>query len=433
MIDLYKITRNIKITLNGAAPSFLEAETDCHGYFFLRQLLSRIKKTELTMSYARGQKTISGYDVFTGYTLSSFSELEEKFPGLSSAEHGDYNYDVFGGFAFPSHLKSDYWKGFPLNYWFVPSVVLIKDNEHYKIRIYADGGRYTETLNHVTAGSENAETIIFPQSNTCKDDFTSKVAMGIRAIKAGKLEKIVLSRCKFNQAELKKDLHDIFLSAEEINNGTTLLFYRINGSVFISFTPETLLQGKTGAEMTTEALAGSVRKTGEPVSLLSQTLLSSQKDLKEHIFVRDHIRDGINNVTDQFRYDLSPGIRELKNIIHLHSGFKIKSCSLSDTLRIAGNLFPTPAVGGTPPEAAINEIELIEQYERGFFTGIIGYFCKDAGFDLKVPLRCGILNNQGALLFAGCGVVEDSDPESEFHETETKMSFLEEFLENANK
>ena len=87
----------------------------------------------------------------------------------------------------------------------------------------------------------------------------------------------------------------------------------------------------------------------------------------------------------------------------------------------AERLHPTPAVGGDPRDVALALIDEHEGFDRGWYAGPIGWLGADGDGELCVALRCGIVDRTQATLFAGCGIVADSDPDREWEESRIKL------------
>jgi isochorismate synthase EntC len=87
-------------------------------------------------------------------------------------------------------------------------------------------------------------------------------------------------------------------------------------------------------------------------------------------------------------------------------------------------LHPTPAVGGEPHAAAVPRIPALEGIDRGWYAGAIGWTDANEDGEFCVGLRCALLRGREARLYAGVGVVRDSDPASELAETEIKLGAL---------
>jgi menaquinone-specific isochorismate synthase len=93
----------------------------------------------------------------------------------------------------------------------------------------------------------------------------------------------------------------------------------------------------------------------------------------------------------------------------------------ASVLDVVARLHPTPAVGGTPREAALAFIRQHEPVPRGWYAGALGWIEASGDGEIVVGLRSGLVRSQQARLYAGCGIVADSDPVAEWAEAEAKF------------
>ena len=90
-------------------------------------------------------------------------------------------------------------------------------------------------------------------------------------------------------------------------------------------------------------------------------------------------------------------------------------------LKILQELHPTPAVGGTPRDAAVPRIFDLEQIQRGLYAGVVGWFNHLNEGEMVVGIRSALIEDRSATLYAGAGIVEGSTPDKEMRETECKL------------
>ena len=193
--------------------------------------------------------------------------------------------------------------------------------------------------------------------------------------------------------------------------------FRGDGRTFLGATPERLVR-KQGREVETEAQAGSLDSRAAAAALLA-----SEKDLREHQLVVDDIVSRLGPWCARLEASPRPTVRELRDVLHLLTPIAGTLAAPHHVLELVRELHPTPAVGGVPTAAAV---EWITRHEapRGWYAGPVGYFDRDGDGDFAVALRCCLLHGEEALLFAGAGIVADSDPELELRETELKRQTL---------
>jgi menaquinone-specific isochorismate synthase len=262
------------------------------------------------------------------------------------------------------------------------------------------------------------------------DWFRDSVRAATGAIDAGEFEKIVLARSKdllagaaFDPPEVLNGLRARFPNcfAFSIGNG--------EGSAFIGASPETLIRAR-GGRLETEALAGSASrgKTAAEDAALATELLRSDKDLREHTLVLDSIRRRLARCGIAMDEPGKPRVRQLSNVQHLLTPVTAALPSGTELLRVVGELHPTPAVGGTPREAAVRRIAQLEPFDRGLYAGALGWVDHRGDGEFFVGIRSAVVEGPKARLFAGAGIVRGSNPDSEFEETDLKFAALRDAL-----
>ena len=135
----------------------------------------------------------------------------------------------------------------------------------------------------------------------------------------------------------------------------------------------------------------------------------------------DMLRASLTPIVDELRIADMPSILPLPHLQHLVTPVTGTTRNEAGLLALAGRLHPTPAVGGTPRDVALGLIEEHEAFERGWYAGPIGWLGADGDGEMMVALRCGLVSGAHATLFAGCGIVADSDPVREWDESRLKL------------
>jgi menaquinone-specific isochorismate synthase len=123
-----------------------------------------------------------------------------------------------------------------------------------------------------------------------------------------------------------------------------------------------------------------------------------------------------------------PSLRRLANVQHLHTSIEARLPSSVHLLDVAERLHPTPAVGGSPREAALPRIRELEGFERGLYAGALGWVNSRGDGELFVGIRSALIEDCRARLYAGSGIVSGSDPAKELAETELKFRVMEQAL-----
>ncbi|MBL8603774.1 MAG: isochorismate synthase [Myxococcales bacterium] len=193
---------------------------------------------------------------------------------------------------------------------------------------------------------------------------------------------------------------------------------------FVGATPERLLR-RAGRRVSADALAGSLPRVPGRDAAVAEALLRSEKDLREHRYVRDALIEKLGAFCDEIAAPPEPVVKILPNVVHLYTPVegRLRDPSV-DALTLVEALHPTPAVGGTPQEAARAWIAAHEPVPRGWYAGPVGW-CDGAGDgSFVVALRSAVLREGAAWVFAGAGLVAGSDPAHEWRETEAKMQAM---------
>ncbi len=240
-----------------------------------------------------------------------------------------------------------------------------------------------------------------------------------RAVAAGEVEKIVAARRSL--VELA-GAADPVAFLERLGRGllaSTRFAFRRPQSTFLGATPERLIS-RHGAEIVTEALAGSIASDGERAA----ELLSSRKDLREHQLVVDEVVRRLAPLTSHLEVAEEPLIRELREVLHLCTPIRGHLAEPRHVLELVEALHPTPAVGGVPSERARRWIADNEDHPRGWYAGPIGWFDGSGDGEFAVALRGCLLAGRRAFVYVGAGIVRGSEAELEYHETELKKRTL---------
>ena len=260
--------------------------------------------------------------------------------------------------------------------------------------------------------------------------YAANVAAAIAAIHAGRYRKIVLARAadlratqRFHPLRALNGLRERYPDcyAFSVGNG--------EGASFIGASPERLAL-VAGGRLCTEALAGSAPRGRSAVedAALARQLLHSAKDGREQDFVLASILQGLAQVGVTAPTVSKPRVRQLSNVQHLCTLVEAPLPPGADLFRIAGELHPTPAVGGTPRAAAVTHLQELEPFERGLYAGALGWVNHRGDGEFLVGIRSALMSGATARLYAGAGIVEGSEPAREQAETELKMRALREAL-----
>lgn len=244
-----------------------------------------------------------------------------------------------------------------------------------------------------------------------------------KALASGKFTKIVAARRSVIDLPKRMEVTGFMARLFASYPDCTHFAIRRGHATFLGATPETLIR-KRGQTVTTHALAGTIRVTDDiaaDTTRDAEILMQNPKTQVEHSLVTQKICEDLYPLAKKLRYSSQPSTRRLRHLIHLQTPI---TCELHDTVDafdLVRILHPTPAVGGFPTREAASWIVDNEPIERGWFTGTVGWVDAEGNAHFAVAIRCGILTDRRAYLYAGAGIVMDSDAEDEYKETAGKM------------
>lgn len=190
---------------------------------------------------------------------------------------------------------------------------------------------------------------------------------------------------------------------------------------FIGATPERIVHRERG-KVKVACLAGSTGRghTDAEDKALGEALLNDPKNVEEHLIVLRAILAALEPVCTDIRAGERPTLRKFANVQHLYTPVTAHT-EKHDVLHLVSRVHPTPAIGGHPTEAALQLIAQEEGMDRGWYAGPVGWLNRDGDGEFAAALRSGLLLPKEARLFAGCGIMGDSDPQSEYDESELKL------------
>ncbi len=255
-----------------------------------------------------------------------------------------------------------------------------------------------------------------------KETWNDKVNYALKFIGIKVIQKIVLSRKRILAFEEKPQLKELLPQLSKNYPRCYVFAFRKNDSIFFGASPEKLAKIKDGW-IEADALAGSFPRGKSELEdkILENELLTSTKNLNEQKAVVNFLIDSFNKFSENIVFDDIPVVRKLPNIQHLWTLIKAKLGKNYKLFSILKEIHPTPAICGTPWDKALVKIKEIEDFERGLFTGIVGWFNFDNEGEFAVAIRSALLKDKTLHAFAGCGIVEGSNPEAEYNETELKL------------
>jgi menaquinone-specific isochorismate synthase len=248
-----------------------------------------------------------------------------------------------------------------------------------------------------------------------RDEWRAIVRAALEAIARGDLEKVVLAREVVVEADTPFDAREV--ATRLVSQQPGAYVYAFEGLVGAS--PELLLR-RFGTDVESLPVAGTAVADGDRASL--RALAESVKDHREHRFVVEAIVDALRERCDDLDAGSVPEVAVFGHVAHLATRVRGRLREpAASALDLARTLHPSPAVGGTPRDAAVEAIRSLEGFDRGRYAGPVGWVDARGDGEWAIALRGAQLDGARARLLAGAGIVEGSDPDAEWSETQAKF------------
>ncbi|MFT4921968.1 MAG: menaquinone-specific isochorismate synthase [Haloarculaceae archaeon] len=353
---------------------------------------------------------------------------------------------LFGGFAFhENHADSGAngtWDGYPDALFVLPEIQLSLTVDGAWLTAAATGAdadsRVRELLDRWRDRLDTLPELVgttppgidVEHPIPSRDGWREQVTDAVEKIRAGDLQKVVLAQALDVTLSGPVDVPGALTRLSETYPGChRFLFEPEDGGIFFGATPERLvtLDGRT---VRTEALAGSTGRGETPSEdeWLGARLRESEKDVKEHEFVVDAIRDQLAPLAQRVTTG-NRTVRRLDTVQHLQTPIQARLARDEHVLSLVEALHPTPAVGGLPPDAAMQTIRETETFDRGWYASPVGWLDANGDGTFAVAIRSALARDRAATLFAGAGIVADSNPDEEWDELQLKYGPMRDELE----
>jgi menaquinone-specific isochorismate synthase len=243
-----------------------------------------------------------------------------------------------------------------------------------------------------------------------------------RRIGEGAFEKVVLARRTRVRAARPFDAPAIHARLSARHPACIRFAFGRGGGAFLGATPEGLVR-RSGPRIASGSLAGTAPRGGTPEEdrRIARALLESKKEQEEHAIVLRAIRESLAPMCREIRSPESPRLVRLENVQHLHTPVTGILKSPGSVLSLVEALHPTPAVGGWPRAGAMGAIRAFERAARGWYAGPVGWVDAAGNGEFAVGIRSARIRGGEADLFAGAGILRDSDPVAELRETRAKL------------
>jgi isochorismate synthase len=258
--------------------------------------------------------------------------------------------------------------------------------------------------------------------------YREAVAAIVARIRVGELRKVVLARTIEVDAGRALDAPRLAHRLRAVDPDAYTFAVPTARGILVGASPE-LLVSRSGREVRSNPLAGSAARSGDADEdrANADALAASAKNREEHAIVVDAVAETLRPFCDELVWDPEPVILETPNVWHLSTRFRgVVREPVPNVLELVAALHPTPAVAGTPTDVALATIDELEPFDRGGYAGPVGWVDGHGDGEWAIALRCAELREDHATLYAGAGIVADSDPGDEIDETDRKFrAFLD--------
>lgn len=357
-----------------------------------------------------------------------FADLDARVAGVPAGA------PVLAGFAFADDGPSGPdWEGFGAATAVVPEVAIVREAGQGRLVVVlppgSDGRAILALLSSLlevvapTAAAEVDQSIV---SRPAPGDWVGTVDEAVAAVRSGDVAKVVLAR----SVEVRRGSLDAFEMVSRLRSAhpsCRVFGWQEGDATFIGASPE-LLVARQGDFVHLAPLAGSAPRGADPESdrRLGDALLASAKDRFEHEVVVADAMERLGGLVTGLHRAPTPQLHRFAGVQHLAT--PITGTTGARILALAGALHPTAAVGGHPRDAAVALIDKMEGLDRGWYAGGIGWIDPEGDGELAIGLRCALVRGDRAILYAGNGIVADSDPTAELEETRLKLRALLDLL-----
>lgn len=385
------------------------------------RLLDLLPEADGPLSWVRGGDGLVGWGEVARYTSTGpgrFADADAWWQDFAARLHVENLVGTpgTGPVAFASFAFADDSPGSVL---IVPQVVVGRRDGACWITEFSGGSAMRAVTPVRRSGQLRYADGLLPVSR-----YRTAVAEAVRRMRAGTLEKAALAHDLFAIGERPLDARAL-LDGLAVRYPTCWSF-AVDG--LVGATPELLLR-RVGDSVFSRVLAGTIWP-GERGGTAAD-LLGSTKDQHEHRLAVESFTAALRPYCAALDVPDTPSVLALHNVSHLSTDVhaSLDHATSPSLLRLIDAVHPTAAVGGTPRDASLRVIAELEGMDRGRYAGPVGWVDGSGDGEFGIALRCAQLDGRIARLFAGCGIVADSDPDAEVREAAAKMMAVREALE----
>jgi isochorismate synthase len=341
---------------------------------------------------------------------------------------------AIGGFAFDgANERAPEWSAFPVGRLVIPQIVV---RRHHGVSTLtaaveaAPGADARHIVERLRSALDERPPTPSPAADSPKNSYDSgataewlaAVQRAAADVRSGRFAKLVLARRRRVSLRRVLCVESALRRMRGADPNAFVFAFARGDRTFVGASPERLVTLSAG-RFAVDALAGTSRRgtTPDEDARLATALLSDPKERAEHATVVDAIRSLLADVSAELIVPVEPVLRTMRNVHHLWTPMSGQIDVHNGVLGLVDRLHPTPAVAGWPRVEAITAIREREGFDRGWYAGPVGWVDANGEGTFAVAIRSALIGPDEALLYAGCGIMGNSDAAAEFAETELKF------------
>ena len=256
-------------------------------------------------------------------------------------------------------------------------------------------------------------------------DFENAVRKTKEYILAGDCMQVVIGQ-RISRPYAESPLQ-LYKALRSLNPSPYMYFYDFGNLQIVGSSPEILVRQEKREDrkiVTIRPLAGTRRRgsTPEEDAQLAKELLADPKEIAEHVMLIDLARNDVGRIakTGTVKVTDSMVIEKYSHVQHIVSSVEGELKDNMSNMDVLRATFPAGTLSGAPKIRAMEIIDEMEITKRGIYGGAAGYLSFSGDMDVAIVIRTGVIKDGMLHSQAGAGVVADSDPTSEWKETEAK-------------
>ncbi|CAH1852836.1 isochorismate synthase [Convivina intestini] len=378
----------------------------------INQLVQHLDQDENSFFFASPNNQIKIFAFGCQKSWSNWQDIDNfHYPLIVGGQDFDTDRSIT-----PSQMSS---------YWFAPQISITWENDQLKVKSI-DAINWGSWLASVHTNTEIKNQIL---SVSDESDWLERANQLIDILKNDQeLKKVVFGRQRLIALSEPMTIRQLWTRLIEQEQSYRIVLKQ-KQHYFVSLTPERLLSVEDG-QVQTAALAGTAARNDDyqDEQKIADRLLKSSKDCQEHDYVTQHIVNRLAPLVVQCHYSTTPRILFTSQLLHLYTPIQATILPRVNFLTLAQALHPTPALAGLPQQSALAYLRVHEREPRGLFGGALGYFTNKNQGELAVGIRSMVISGRQIQLFAGAGILAQSQAQSEWQETQAKFLTMESMI-----